>query len=81
MNSKKKINFFREEFKDRVESQDELHGLLEKCFAGIEKMDFNVFNATVEKLSSDIVLFVKIFFNIFRFWFFYSRKNRFQKKL
>ena len=58
MSSKIVFLKFREEYKDRVESQDELHGLLEKCFTGIEKMDFNVFNAIVEKVSSDIVLFV-----------------------
>jgi len=49
---------FSEEFKDRVESQDELHLLLEKCFTGIERMDFSVFTNIVEKVSSDIFLFV-----------------------
>lgn len=49
---------FSEEYKDRVESQDELHTLLEKCFMGIEKMDFAYFTNIIEKVSSDIFLFV-----------------------
>lgn len=48
----------REDYKDRVESQDELYSLLEKCFNGIEKMDFTCFSNVVEKVSSDILLFV-----------------------
>lgn len=51
----------REEFKDRVESQDELFTLLEKCFNNVEKMDFFKFKETVEKVSSDIFLYILIF--------------------
>lgn len=52
------IFLFSEDFKDRVESQDELHILLEKCFSGIDKMDFTCFSNVIEKVSSDIFLFV-----------------------
>lgn len=50
-----------EEFVDRVESQEELHTLLEKCFKGVETMDINMFMKVIEDLSSDIFLFILIF--------------------
>lgn len=55
----KRINN-REDYKDRVESQDELFNLLEKCFQKTLKMDFNNFAEIVEKVSSDIFLYVII---------------------
>ena len=50
----------REDYKDRVESQDEMHILLEKCFTGKETMNFDYFLSTIEKISSDFFIFVKI---------------------
>lgn len=57
----KELIYKREEFKDRVESQDELFILLEKCFMNVERMDFSKFKETVEKVSSDIFLYILIF--------------------
>lgn len=61
MNSNNDIKIS-EEYKDRVESQDELYNLLEKCFYGIDKMDFSCFSSVIEKVSSDIFLFVRLSF-------------------
>ena len=54
----KKVFYFREEYKDRIESQDELDGFLEKSFQGVTSMDYKSFVQTVEKVSSDFYLFV-----------------------
>lgn len=51
----------KEEFKDRVESQEELHHLLDKCFGKNEFLDINLFLNVIENVSSDIFLFILIF--------------------
>lgn len=51
----------KEEFKDRVESQDELHLLLDKCFKQNEQLDIQSFLHVIENVSSDIFLFILIF--------------------
>jgi len=59
--SKLKLKFEKEEFKDRVESQDELHLILEKCFKMGEFLNEQQFNNIVENVCSDIFLFILIF--------------------
>lgn len=49
------------EFKDRVESQEELHKLLEKVFKTSEHLDLKKFIYAIENVSSDILLFILIF--------------------
>lgn len=49
------------QFKDRIESQDEIYSLLEKVFKTNEFLDIKKFNFAVENVSSDIFLFVLIF--------------------
>jgi len=64
-NSKKysnmKLKFGKEDYKDRVESQDELYDLLEKSFGKNQQLDYNKFILVVENISSDIFLFILIF--------------------
>lgn len=55
----KRIN--KSEFKDRVESQEELHALLEKVFKNNDHLDINKFIYAIENVSSDILLFILIF--------------------
>ena len=59
--SQMKLKYEQEEFKDRVESQDELHDLLEKSFANTESLDHSAFQKIVENVSSDIFLYILIF--------------------
>jgi len=59
--SSKKLKFEKEEFKDRVESQDELHSLIEHCFGKRDKLDESEFLEVIENVSSDIFLFILIF--------------------
>jgi hypothetical protein len=59
--SKLKLKFEKEEFKDRVESQDELHAILEKCFKMSEFLNKNKFLNIVENICSDPFLFILIF--------------------
>lgn len=59
--SKLKLKFENEEFKDRVESQDELHSILEKCFVSTEFISEKQFLNIVENTCSDIFLFILIF--------------------
>ena len=60
-----KYNNFRRfnvsEFKDRVESQEELHVLLEKVFKNTNTLDLKKFIYAIENISSDILLFILIF--------------------
>jgi hypothetical protein len=49
------------EFKDRVESQEELHILLEKVFKNNDTIDLKKFTYAIENVSSDILLFILIF--------------------
>lgn len=55
------LKFEKENYKDRVESQDELFDLLEKCFASAEQLDYASFLSNVENVCSDIFLFILIF--------------------
>lgn len=55
----RKINL--SEFKDRVESQEELHILLEKVFKTNDSLDLKKFIYAIENVSSDILLFILIF--------------------
>lgn len=59
--SQMKLKFEQEDFKDRVESQDELHLLLEKCFKNSDILDQSGFSNVVENVCSDIFLFILIF--------------------
>lgn len=59
--SSKKMKFEKEEFKDRIESQDELHILFKKCFIHGEYLNENQFIDVIENVSSDIFLFILIF--------------------
>jgi hypothetical protein len=59
--SKLKLKFEKEDFKDRVESQDELYELLEKCFENTKSLDQSAFSSVIENISSDIFLFILIF--------------------
>lgn len=56
-----KLKFEQEDYKDRVESQDELHNMVEKCFKNAETMDQSGFLSVVENVNSDIFLFILIF--------------------
>jgi hypothetical protein len=49
------------QFKDRVESQEELHILLEKVFKNSETLNLKKFIHAIENISSDILLFILIF--------------------
>ncbi len=53
--------FLGNQFKDRVESQDEIYSLLENVFKLKDYLDIQKFNFAVENVSSDIFLFVLIF--------------------
>ena len=59
--SNAKLKFEKEDFKDRVESQDELFLLLEKCFESADLLDHAKFLSVVENVSSDIFLYILIF--------------------
>lgn len=56
-----KLKYENEDYKDRIESQDELYSILEQCFEKKDKIDFNAFNNIVENKNSDIFLFIIIF--------------------
>jgi hypothetical protein len=56
-----KLKYEQEDFKDRVESQDELHTILEKSFQNNEQLDQAGFQKVVENTCSDIFLFILIF--------------------
>jgi Ca2+-binding EF-hand superfamily protein len=56
-----KLKLEKEDFKDRVESQDELHDLLDKCFKNSQVLDYQSFLKVIENVSSDIFLFILIF--------------------
>jgi hypothetical protein len=50
-----------EDYRDRIESQDELHNMLEKFFKNHSKLDIKQFNDMLQNVSSDIFLFILIF--------------------
>ena len=55
-NSTKILKFEKEKFEDRVESQDELHNLFEKCFLNRDYLNESEFLDVIENVSSDIFL-------------------------
>jgi hypothetical protein len=59
--SQLKLKYEQEEFKDRVESQDELHILLEKSFKKNDTLDFKLFQDVIQNVSSEIFLYILIF--------------------
>ena len=59
--SQLKLKYEQEEFIDRVESQDELHLLLEKFFKKNETVDFKLFQNVIQNVSSEIFLYILIF--------------------
>jgi len=59
--SQLKLKYEQEEFTDRVESQDELHNLLEKAFGTEEILEHNGFQKVIENKSSEIFLYILIF--------------------
>lgn len=50
-----------EEYNDRIESQDELHNMLEKFFKNYNKLEVKQFNNMLQNVSSDMFLFILIF--------------------
>jgi hypothetical protein len=63
LNTKYKMmgKFEAESYKDRVESQEELHQILEKCFKDKEHIDYTQFAHIVENTCSDIYFFILVF--------------------
>lgn len=63
LNTKIKMmgKFEAESYKDRVESQEELHLILEKCFKEKEVLDYSQFSFIVENTCSDIYFFILVF--------------------
>ena len=59
--NKYKSRLDKQEYKDRVESQDELQKLLDKCFKNVELLKYNSFLNVIENLSSEIFLYILIF--------------------
>lgn len=58
---KYKLKLEKDDFKDRVESQDELYNLLERCFQNIELIDYSTFLYVLENVASEIFLYILIF--------------------
>lgn len=56
-----KLKYEQEEFKDRIESQEELHSILERSFSITQELDQLGFQKVVENACSDIFLFILIF--------------------
>jgi tRNA A-37 threonylcarbamoyl transferase component Bud32 len=52
-----------ESYKDRIESQDELHEILSKCFESVKKNSINYeqFVSIIENINSDIYIFILVF--------------------
>lgn len=64
LNTQKKIKatkFENADYKDRIESQDELKKILDKCFEKLKKLDFSNFLNIVENQNSEICLYILIF--------------------
>lgn len=53
--------YLSQQYKDRVESQDEIYSLLEKVFKTNEMLDMKKFTYAIENISSDILLFILVF--------------------
>jgi hypothetical protein len=56
-----KLKFENAEYKDRIESQDELKKMLEKVFEKQKKIDFQTFSGIVENSNSEICLYILIY--------------------
>lgn len=56
-----KLKYENEDYKDRIESQDEIYSILESCFEKKVQIDFKAFANIVENQNSDIFLFILIF--------------------
>lgn len=50
-----------EDYRDRIESQDELHLMLEKFFKNYSKLEIKQFNNFLQNVSSEIFLYILIF--------------------
>jgi hypothetical protein len=59
--SSKTLKYEKEDFKDRIESQDELQLLIDYCFGIKEKLNLSEFLEVIENVSSDMFLFILIF--------------------
>lgn len=55
------MKFERENYKDRVESQDELQKLLDTAFKKDDKIDLKTFCDTIENVNSEVFLYIIIF--------------------
>ena len=55
------MKFEQEDFKDRVESQDELFNILNNSFGKKEKLSQTEFINIVENVNSDIFIFILMF--------------------
>lgn len=62
--NKYKLNMLKYEnanYKDRIESQDELNEMISKCFQNSKRIDFSTFNNVIENQYSEICLYILIF--------------------
>ena len=58
--NKYKLNMLKYEnanYKDRIESQDELNEMISKCFQNSKRIDFSTFNNVIENQYSEICLY------------------------
>jgi len=60
-NSCSNFKFEKETYQDRLESQEELHCLLDKCFKLEKKIDFSNFTNLIENFDSNIFIYLLIF--------------------
>lgn len=58
---KNKLKFETHDYKDRIESQDELKDILDKSFENLTKMDFPTFSNVIENKYSEICLYILIY--------------------
>ena len=56
-----KSKFAENSFKDRLESQEELHDIITSFFKNKEKLDFNTFKNLTEKENSTIFLYITVY--------------------
>ena len=58
---KDKLRYERDDFKDRMESQDELQLILNTCFDKLTSMDLSTFISVIENKCSEMFLYLLIF--------------------
>jgi len=58
---KEKLKYEVADYKDRIESQDELNSLLTKCFKSKKRLSFEEFCKIVEEEYSEIYLYILVF--------------------